>query len=495
MIQVPGRIVLVLAGLCSVMTCGSAPAQNSGKLPADSKAASPTPARAPTAGAVRFNEKPLRVESIGLTMALPVGSSASSTAIANQAAVQVIGPESKWLVGARVLDSSDLKLTIGQVAEANLKTQLGAESVVVGGVGPNGAQLIERTQNLVIGTLAAERFYVLGPKDADAKNANKPRLVYGVTFIKVGPGRFASFESSCGEADLDRAKPEMEAMIATVQFADAASVESSKRAATVDAGDRFLKGLDPTAIRSAAEEAKEQWWRLYIPAKTGADADAREIGYRKIRTTIGKRGQLDPSRDPKQFKGPDLGEGILVQVDFRGILGEGGDSLTDSKGIFFQTLDRKEEVWTLSTRVRQGKQDVTSTEYGSRAGNELLIKKESQPPNKLIVPDLAYLSRVESFLVQRLLVASRLTTEFGFHTYSSETNLIETRRESVEQPADKPHIYRITTRTGDAPTSQVATYKENGELLFADLAGGVRVEPTSLEQLVRLWKLKNLPLD
>ncbi len=495
MFIVRGRNVLAVAGLFGVMAAGNAMAQNSGKLPAGSKPVdAPTAVRAPTAGTVRFTEKPLRVESIGLTMSLPVGSSASSTAIANQAAVQVIGPESKWLAAARVLDSSDLKLTIQQVADVNLKTQLGADSVMVGGVGPNGAQLIERSQNLVIGTMPAERFYVLGPKDPDPKNANKPRLVYGVTFIKIGPGRFASFESSCGEADFDRAKPEMEAMIATVQFADAASVESSKRA-LLDAGDRFLKGLDATAIRSAAEESKEQWWRLYVPAKTGADADAREIGYRKIRTTIGKRGQLDPSRDPKMFKGPDLDEGILVQVDFRGILGEGGDSLTDSKGIFFQTLDRKEEVWTLSTRVRQGKKDVTSTEYGSRAGNELLIKKESQPPNKLIVPETAYLSRVESFLVQKLLVASRLTTEFGFNTYSSESNLIETRRESVEQPADKPHIYRITTRTGDSPTSQVATYKDSGELLFADLVGGVRVEPTSLEQLVRLWKLKNLPLD
>jgi hypothetical protein len=37
--------------------------------------------------------------------------------------------------------------------------------------------------------------------------------------------------------------------------------------------------------------------------------------------------------------------------------------------------------------------------------------------------------------------------------------------------------------------------KANGDLLFADLGGGVRIEPTSLEQLVRLWKSKGLPLD
>lgn len=448
----------------------------------------------PTTGAVRFNEKPLRVETMGLTMSLPVGSNASSTAIGNQAAVQVTGPDSKWMSGARVLESSDVNLTLQQVADTNLKTQLGAETVIVGSAGPSGAQLIERSQNLVIGTLPAERFYVLGPKDEDPKHAGRPRLVYGVTFIKLGPGRFACFEASCGESDLDRAKPEMEAMIATASFVDAASLESSKRA-VLDAGDQFLKGLDEAALRSAALEAKETWWRLYIPAKTGSDADAKEVGYRRIRTSIGKRGQLDPTRDAKKFTGADLDEGILVQVDFRGVLGDTSDALTDSQGTFFQTLDRKEEMWSLSTRVRQGKTDRTSTELGTRKGNQLTVKRTDRPATTLIVPERAYLSRVESFLVQRMLIAARLTTEFGFNTYSSETDMIEIRRELVEQPADKPTFYRISTRVGEGAQPQVAMCRENGDLVFANLPGGVKVEPSSIQKLADLWKSKGLPLD
>ena len=365
--------------------------------------------------------------------------------------------------------------------------------MVAGDIGPTGAQLLERSQNLVIGSLPAERFYVLGPKSDDPKTAGRPRLVFGVTFIKLAPGRFGVFEVSCAEGDYEKVKPEIEAMIATAQFADAGSVESAKRA-LLDAGDKFLKGLDGPALVSAAQQAKETWWRMYIPSSTGADADAKEIGYRRIRTSIGKRGQIDPARDPKSFKGADLDEGILVQVDFRGILGETGDILTDSTGIFFQTLDRKEETWTLSTRVRQGKSDRTSQELGSRTGNQITVRKDEKS-NKLIVPETAYLSRVEAFLLQRMLVNSRLTADFGFQIYSSESDLIEIRRESVEQPADKPKIYRITTKTGDGAASQVATLRENGDLIFADLPGGVRVEPTSLDQLMRLWKSKGLPLD
>ncbi|MBN8597003.1 MAG: hypothetical protein J0L78_04940 [Planctomycetes bacterium] len=490
-----GRNFLILAGVLSL--CCNAIGQGSGKLSgggSSTPAGAPTTTPAPTIGAVRFNEKPLRVETMGLTMSLPVGSSASSTAIANQAAVQVTGPDSKWMSGARVLESSDLNLTLQQVADANLRTQLGADAVIVGGEGPTGAQLIERSQNLIIGALPAERFYVLGPKDPDPKHAGRPRLVYGVTFIKLAPGRFACFESSCGEADLTRSKPEMEAMMATASFVDAASLESSKRA-LLDAGDHFLKGLDEAALRSAALEAKETWWRLYVPSSTGADMDAKEVGYRRIRTSIGKRGQLDPTRDPKKFAGADLDEGILVQVDFRGVLGESNDALTDSQGIFFQTFDRKDEMWSLSTRVRQGKNDRTSTELGTRKGNQLTVKRTDRPATTLIVPDRAYLSRVESFLVQRMLIGARLTTEFGFNTFSSESDLIEVRREQVEQPADKPKFYRVTTRLGSGAPTQVAMCRENGELVFADLPGGVKVEPSSLDKLAKLWKSKGLPLD
>ncbi|MBX3380457.1 MAG: hypothetical protein KF805_10205 [Phycisphaeraceae bacterium] len=481
--------------MCVLGVFAPALAQSGVKLsPSGNPDTPPVRTSGPTMGAVRFNEKPLRVETMGLTMSLPVGANASSTAIGNLAAVQVTGPDSKWMSGARVLESSDLNLTLQQVADTNLKTQLGAETVMVGGVGPSGAQLIERSQNLVIGNLPAERFYVLGPKDEDPKHAGRPRLVYGVTFIKLGPGRFACFEASCGEADLDRAKPEMEAMIATASFIDAASLESSRRA-LLDAGDRFQKGLDEATLRSAALEAKETWWRLYIPAKTGADADAKEVGYRRIRTSIGKRGQLDPTRDPKKFTGADLDEGILVQVDFRGVLGDASDALTDSQGIFFETLDRKEEMWCLSTRVRQGKTDRTSTELGTRKGNQLTVKRTDRPATTLIVPERAYLSRVESFLVQRMLIAARLTTEFGFNTYSSETDMIEIRRELVEQPPDKPTFYRISTRVGEGAQPQVAMCRENGDLVFADLPGGVKVEPSSIDKLAKLWKSKGLPLD
>ncbi|MBL8877427.1 MAG: hypothetical protein JNM86_16670, partial [Phycisphaerae bacterium] len=132
-----GRNFLILAGVLSL--CCNAIGQGSGKLSgggSSTPAGAATTTPAPTIGAVRFNEKPLRVETMGLTMSLPVGSSASSTAIANQAAVQVTGPDSKWMSGARVLESSDLNLTLQQVADANLRTQLGADAVIVGGEGP-----------------------------------------------------------------------------------------------------------------------------------------------------------------------------------------------------------------------------------------------------------------------------------------------------------------------------------------------------------------------
>jgi len=94
-----------------------------------------------------------------------------------------------------------------------------------------------------------------------------------------------------------------------------------------------------------------------------------------------------------------------------------------------------------------------------------------------------------------MLIGARLTTEFGFNTYSSESDMIEIRREMVEQPPDKPKFYRVTTRMSNGSPAQVAMCRENGDLLFADLPGGVKVEPTTLDRLVKMWKEKGLPLD
>ncbi|HEX8878113.1 MAG TPA: hypothetical protein VF777_15300 [Phycisphaerales bacterium] len=471
------RLLIVASSLC----CGMSFAQNN---PA------PKPL-APAAGALEFNPKPFRIESMGLTISLPKDANASSTTIGAQAALEIIGPGNQWYVAARIVESSDLKLSLADVAETNLRAQMGEGVLMVGNVGSSGATLMERTQNLQIGTLPAERFYVLGPQDPDPK---KMRLIYGVTFIKLGPGRFAYFETSLGEAQFERARAQIEATVATAQFADKPALEAAQRA-LFDAGAKFLETVDEAKLRAVVADSKETWWRLYIPSKTGADADAKELGYRRIRISMGKRGEIDPSRDPKEFRGADLDEGYLVKVDFRGILGDNNEVLTDSRGTFFLSLDRSQETWALTTRVRDGKSDKVSDEIGYRVGSQIKLKKADGRDATLLVPDKAYVSRLETFLLHRLLVLSRLTTEFAFYTYSSETELVDIRRESVEQPVDKPGIYRITSRLGEGNQPQVATIKANGDLLFADLGGGVRIEPTSLEQLIRLWKSKGLPLD
>lgn len=474
------RLFVAAASLC----CGFAVAQSN--QPGTAKPL------APAAGAIEFNPKPFRVESMGLTILLPVGANASSTSIGAQSALEIIGPDNLWYVAARIVESSDLKLNLSEVAETNLRSQFGEGVLMVGNVGSSGATLLERVQNLQVGTLPAERFYVLGP--ADEKDKKKVRLVYGVTFIKLGPGRFAYFETSMGEPQFERGRPQIEATVATAQFADKPALEAAQRA-LFDAGAKFLESVNEAKLRSVIEDSKETWWRLYVPAKTGADADARELGYRRIRMFIGKRGQIDPKRDPKTFRGADNDEGYLVQVDFRGILGDNNEILTDSQGMFFLSLDRSQETWALTTRVRDGKTDKTSDEIGHRIGNQIKLKKADGRDATLLVPDKTYVSRMETFVLHRLLVLSRLTTEFAFNTYSSESELVDIRRESVDQPVDKPGIYRITSRLGEGTQPQISTLKENGELLFADMGGGVRVEPTSKEQLLRLWKSKGLPLD
>lgn len=461
-------------------------------LAAASTAAEPISPRAggqPTIGAVEFEPKPFRIESMGLTISLPKGAEATSTSIGNQAALELLGPDKRWVAAARVLQSGDQSLTVEQVAEANLRSQLGQDTFTVGEVAKSGSVLLERTSNLILNGNKADRIYILGPgKDA------ADRLVYALTFIQVGPGRFATFEATFPEASLERVKPELEATIASATFANSGLIEASQLA-LLEAGAKFLETIDEATLRRVVSEQPEVWWRLYVPAKTGADTDAREVGYRRIKAWIGQRGQIDPARKPESFQGADRDEGVLIQIDFRGLLGDNNEILTDSQGVFFLSLDRSEESWTLSTRVRQGTSDTTNVEIGHRLGNRLTVRKGPGQPRTLVLPERGYLSRVEALLLNRLLVQSRLTADFAFQSYSSESELIDIRRDSVEELKDRPGIFRITTRVGEGGTPQVATIKADGTLLFATLAGSTRVEPTRLDQLARLWKSKGLPLD
>src|SRR5207253_2840209 len=92
-----------------------------------------------------------------------------------------------------------------------------------------------------------------------------------------------------------------ETMVASATLNDPANAGLA-RAALVEAGKQALAGLNENDYREIIEARGERWDRLYKIPPGGGDALAIERGYRRTRFWVGKKGELDPSRDRSKWK-------------------------------------------------------------------------------------------------------------------------------------------------------------------------------------------------
>jgi hypothetical protein len=146
---------------------------------------------------------------------------------------------------------------------------------------------------------------------------------------------------------------------------------------------------------------------------------------------------------------------------------------------------------------KDGKTD-TVTEIGARTGKSLVVTIEGTGlPQRTVKPVFqgdGYISRVEAWLLPQLLVKSRVTSDFAFYSYQSEAGSVCLRRDTLEQPIDKPDCWKLTSKLSDDKKPQVSYYNGKGELIRTELPDGSIWEPISFPRLVQLWQGKNLPM-
>src|SRR5690606_4655437 len=118
------------------------------------------------------------------------------------------------------------------------------------------------------------------------------------------------------EPNFEEAKEAYEVAVASAEFTDPALVSAARHAA-IEAGATFLAGLREQDYLEAIERVDGRLERLYIPSETGADADATEMGYRRFRARVGKRGEIDQTAARREWGAVENEEGYIVQLDFR----------------------------------------------------------------------------------------------------------------------------------------------------------------------------------
>jgi hypothetical protein len=524
---------VALAALVTGVLCcpggGSAFAQpaSRAKQPA-SKSSTPTVPAARTPGKpgagpgpVEFAEEPFKLESVGLAIRIPVGATADRSQTGDQVTAVIQGKDHTWFMNVQVRqpqridapnagDAAGPKgvkpgapgtLTTSDVAQKAYELLVGSVGVLdsEGHVVSSKATTISREHDLKIGGLDAERFYVGLPADRD-----QPAIVRGYTILSVGGGRFVSFELFTGQADFAKNRPIYETTIATATFVDPVLVEAA-RGAALEAGQRVLGQLGPEDYRAiiGADNDKEKnarWERLYRPHASGADSDATEVAYRRVRTWMGRRGELDPSRDRTRWSAADKAEGYLLQIDARFLDSNYARSgaYADSQGIYFLSLDRQEETWTLRMTQHNGKAKATYSETGARTGQTMSINrsKPSESPImvKPVVPQQGYLSQLEMFILPQLLARAGTPLDYGFYVYQPAREKIGYRQESLEPEGGSLGRWKYTTKLGEDEPSQEGVYDKEGWLIRLTLPDGTVQEPTTLDKLDRLWRSKNLPV-
>jgi hypothetical protein len=481
---------------------------------------------------MEFATDPLHVESMGLTMLLPVGASSQSVSVGTVSTIRILAApeegqkpgESAWMMDIQTIGEIPDQL-VGPGAAQVEPTQALTNTVMAdrtikeiqksygksdgsGNVVETKARLLFREQNLRIQrgeserTWSAERFYISFPAGSGADE----RVVRGTTICQVNPGRFITFSLFVREDEFIRVRPLYEAMVASATLSDPAE-KSLARSALIQAGKQVLAGLSEADYRSVIAARGERWDRLYKPAPGGDDSMAIERGYRRTRVWLGQKGELDPSRDRAKWKKSEEAEGYLVSVEYRLLASpespppDGAWSMSDAAAIYFMTPDNSDEMWVVRQTDRgPAARPGTRKETGARAdGNKMGVTIEGPGMAPIVIKPMfnadGYISQVQTFLLPQLLVRAGAAADYGFYCYQSSSQKVQLRTDSLRRPSDLSGHWELEFRlTEDSPALKMLLNSE-GELIRSDLTDGWVWEPTTKERLVSLWQRKGLPMN
>jgi hypothetical protein len=443
---------------------------------------------------VQLTNTPFELSGIGMSFRLPLGATATTRRIANEAEAEIVGPDAAYRITISSRASSNTRLT-GQQAAESILTSLAAA------YGINDAGDPGRT----IGTLARElrtlepvafsggqahRFFIQQPAGPGTDES-----VRGVAVVDLGQGRMLVWDA---QAPADRATTladTFDAMLGSVAFADPER-RFADRGIAIAAGQRVLAEVSPEDLSAIVAAHGERWYRLHDPA---AGATDREVGYRRVTAWLGPRTDLNAS-GPRS--GEDSSLGLLVRIEARtlGPRPERGTRTTyDSRGTYWVSADLREEAWELTVAVRDADRVTTLGELGARDGDTELVVSTQSPsaPSQSTrhrIDGEGYLPAPMAILLPHLLASTRTAGDFGFYAYRADTSTITYRQDSLRH-AEGAEGWKLTSRVSPESPELARYLDADGRLVKEQLPDGKVWEPIELSRLAELWRAAGLPMD
>ncbi len=461
--------------------------------------ATPAPAQTSTA-VVELSDRPVVRESLGLRLFLPIGAEAQTYELGDRSSLTVLLPNSLGVIN--IQDSASApEATLSSICDGIIRSRLSIDpprQLPKPNQRMGRGALLSRAPNLTIAQAhgpshLAERLY-LAIEDSSSSAA-----VMGYTVIKPTPTRVLTFELITDPNRYAEARNMYELTVASATIEDPTNI-AEKRRLGIETGVRWLQDVNQDRLTTAVQSIGENWnWqRLSKPSLAGGGDDAaEEIGYRRISARIGRRGDL--RKDNIRNNGIDNQRGYVVRIESRTLH---QSLIIDSSAVFFLSLDKKEEAWSVEMAIRDQKtgQLQRSSEIGIRLDNDVTVSTRlgDQPlqTSKPQIEGPGYISRVESFLLPYLLVQTGLPTEYRFYCFQSQSGRIQMRADSLETRNDQQNgAWTLTTRLSQDDEPQVAILDKAGAMLLTRLSDGARWEPIELAKLGRLWRAKRLPMN
>lgn len=468
----------------------------------------PSASSQPAALGVVMGKEPLRLDDIGLTLFLPEGSRVEPGKSITVAA-QVTAPDDLWFLNIQTPRANSSTLTPTEFADRIIEEIRTRHGVVHSEVRKGSDERVEtikhsdaellpgRISNLVIDGLPADRFYMLVPD-----GVGDERVLRGYTVVRSSPSQFVVFEFMSAMVNWDINQHIYETIVAGADFVDPIALEAA-RGRAVMRGAAVLREFSLSDYEKAVEKNSDRWERLFTPASTGSDMDATEHGYRRIRAWKGPRGSMKDGLSPSKYSPAEREDGFIVAVDSRLLQPDG--STIDAASRYFMSLDGAREAWTILMTARglpgsgPTRPPPTYAETGARDGDsmQIAIMAPGEPASEVrpIIKGGGYISQVQAFLIQNLLLAEEIADEFGFYAYQSSERQINLRRVTLDHPPEAPSQWRIAMTLREHEPPQVSIFGADGTFIRTLLPDGKMWAPTTVQRLGELWRYKGLPMD
>ncbi len=281
----------------------------------------------------------------------------------------------------------------------------------------------------------------------------------------------------------------------------------------VAAGEAWRGSLTAEALRDALPA--DRWYRLME-----GDTD---VGYAHLRST----------HDPAELRRAGLTPpGTVVQMDMRHVI---RGTAVDTQQRVYASAVGSDEMWSTKTTLRTGqaagdpggkrlpgaaaepRREPTWVETGVRGGGRLMVTIETPPADETVRtvqqherfrsdkpknangelagrvddlawsdPPVAYLTQVDLFALARLFPVDAPT--MSFYAYNPSTASLSLRTVRAARTADggKAVYDRPTARRAET----VTRFDAEGNLVEQQLPGGLRLVPTTPQELREAWNIE-----